>query len=364
MFNGGEAHGWIVHIERYFRVNHVHDEDKLDAAVIALEERALNWYQWWEEQTEKLSWEEFTCAVIRRFQPALVQNPLVPLLSTKQTGTVMEYREKFEMLIAPLKKDERVMLESIFLNGLKEEIQAELRLHESSSLAELMDRALLIEGENVAVQKTRMNPRDKVDWKDRSSNWRQNKEGSNSGVKNYVTRHVPLAIEGADSKEGDGKKNGGSRRLSPEELRELSKKGLCFKCGEKWRHNHKCKLRHLQLVLVESEEAEVEEVEEAEVVLEAKVLQLSLRSKEGLTSNKSFKVWGLIGNRAVLILIDSGASTNFVSYKLVEELKLQVENTAEYTIEVGNGEKVHHQGVCKGLKLYMQGIVVEQIFFS
>lgn len=60
--------------------------------------------------------------MIRRFQLGLVQNPLGPLLSIKQSGSVMEYREQFEMLAAPLKKEEKVMLESIFLNGLKGEI--------------------------------------------------------------------------------------------------------------------------------------------------------------------------------------------------------------------------------------------------
>lgn len=39
----------------------------------------------------------------------------------------MEYREKFELHMMPLTREECVMLESIFLNGLKEEIQAELK---------------------------------------------------------------------------------------------------------------------------------------------------------------------------------------------------------------------------------------------
>lgn len=53
---------------------------------------------------------------------------------------------------------------------------------------------------------------------------------------------------------------------------------------------------------------------EAELEMEAKILQLSLRSKEGLTSNRSFKVQGRIHQRPVLILIDSGALSNFISH--------------------------------------------------
>jgi len=39
-----------------------------------------------------------------------------------------------------LKSEERIMLEGSFLYGLKDEIQAELKLYDSSSLEELIDR--------------------------------------------------------------------------------------------------------------------------------------------------------------------------------------------------------------------------------
>ncbi|MCI61915.1 hypothetical protein A2U01_0083172, partial [Trifolium medium] len=75
-----------------------------DAVMIALE-KALNWFQWWEDQTPLRTWEAFKDAVIHRFQPGLLRNPLGPLLSLKQSGTVMEYREKFELMVAPLRRE-------------------------------------------------------------------------------------------------------------------------------------------------------------------------------------------------------------------------------------------------------------------
>ncbi|CAJ2644108.1 unnamed protein product [Trifolium pratense] len=93
------------------------------------------------------------------------------------------------------------------------------------------------------------------------------------------------------------------------------------------------------------EEVPVVEEEEKhnEVEVELKTLKLSLHSKEGLTSNKSFKVWVMIGNRRVLTLIDSGATSNFIATRLVEELGLNLKNTPIYVVEVGNGEKVKNQ---------------------
>jgi hypothetical protein len=86
IFKGDDAYGWLVRIERYFRLNGVRVHEKLDAAVIALEEKALNWFQWWEEQTPSQAWDQFKIALIRRFQPGILQNPLGPLLNLKQKG--------------------------------------------------------------------------------------------------------------------------------------------------------------------------------------------------------------------------------------------------------------------------------------
>jgi len=58
IFRGVDAYKWIVIEESYSKLNTVHEEEKLDTMVITLEDKALNWYQWWEEQSQELKWEE------------------------------------------------------------------------------------------------------------------------------------------------------------------------------------------------------------------------------------------------------------------------------------------------------------------
>ncbi|KAI5387964.1 hypothetical protein KIW84_073887 [Lathyrus oleraceus] len=99
----------------------------------------------------------------------------------------------------------------------------------------------------------------------------------------------------------------------------------------------------------EEEEGVKESLEEREMIAELKTLQLSLQSREGFTSNKSFKVWVTVNERKVLTLIDSGATSNFIDSKLVTELKLKVVDTPVYVIEVGNGERLGGSDMVLGM---------------
>ncbi|KAJ1417644.1 Retrotransposon gag domain [Sesbania bispinosa] len=130
LFSGDDAYEWVNRVERYFNLKGVLEQERLQAVMVAMEGRALTWFQWWEFCTVNQTWEEFRTAVIRRFQPSMAQNPYELLLSLKQTTSVEEYRERFELYAGPLKGTEPEYLKGIFLNGLKEVVKAELKLHQ------------------------------------------------------------------------------------------------------------------------------------------------------------------------------------------------------------------------------------------
>ena len=50
VFSGEDAYGWLVRVERFFRVNAVEDYDKMELVLVAFEGEALIWYRWWEDQ--------------------------------------------------------------------------------------------------------------------------------------------------------------------------------------------------------------------------------------------------------------------------------------------------------------------------
>ena len=45
VFAGDDALGWLVKIECYFSVNGIDGDEKMEVVLLALEGRALNWFQ-------------------------------------------------------------------------------------------------------------------------------------------------------------------------------------------------------------------------------------------------------------------------------------------------------------------------------
>lgn len=73
-------------------------------------------------------------------------------LALKQDGIVREHRRDFEMLAAPLSMVPNAVLEGNFTNGLKTEIQAEIRMHKPKGLGQFHDLAQRVEDRNEFIK--------------------------------------------------------------------------------------------------------------------------------------------------------------------------------------------------------------------
>ncbi|CAJ2672993.1 unnamed protein product [Trifolium pratense] len=123
---------------------------------------------------------------------------------------------------------------------------------------------------------------------------------------------------------------------------------------------HKCPEKALRvLILGEGEtmnedgeiislEEEVSE-EEEEVEVECKSLGV-LGSMNGYCT---MKIEGKVEDVDVLVLIDSGASHNFISPQISTALGLSVSPIAEKSIKLGDGHKIVSKGMCKGVKIQL-----------
>jgi hypothetical protein len=105
--------------------------------------------------------------------------------------------------------------------------------------------------------------------------------------------------------------------------------------------------------IVRLEEASTEDEEEVEV--ECKLMGVL----GSLGEIHTMKVEGQIQNVALLVLIDSGASHNFISPKVTTALGLVVTPTTAKSIKLGDGHRVKTSGLCKGIQMKLGDIEVK-----
>ncbi|XP_028555908.1 uncharacterized protein LOC114580971 isoform X2 [Dendrobium catenatum] len=151
-------------------------------------------------------------------------------------------------------------------------------------------------------------------------------------------------------------------------MQEKRAKGVCFRCDEKYMPGHRCKDRTLQVFLVcedeEDEEGGGSRTEEEEEKLHLDVAEVSLNSVLGFTPSHTMKVRGEIDDREVVVLIDSGATHNFISTQIVDQMGMELVDIGGYGVMMGTGKVKMGRGVCRGVVLKIQGIQVNEDFLS
>lgn len=116
----------------------------------------------------------------------------------------------------------------------------------------------------------------------------------------------------------------------------------------------------------EEEEPQEQEQQAHEVDCEAEeeqeLVTLTLNSKAGSTTEKSMKMRGQIKGRDVVVLIDSGATSNFIDEKLVQEMNWAVNDQREFGVRVGGGQIIRGRGRCTDTLLEIQGVKILEEF--
>jgi hypothetical protein len=152
------------------------------------------------------------------------------------------------------------------------------------------------------------------------------------------------------------------KRLTPAELQARRDHGICYNCEEKYVKGHRCKrVFHLLIVQPEDEvddatafQLEISEPDDPFVESDSPdPAQISLHALMGHTIPQTLRVVGLINQKAVGVLIDSGSTHNFVQDRVVKQLGLQTQQTHTFNVLVGNGEQLGCTSMCPKVSLFM-----------
>lgn len=99
VFKGGKPWNWISRAEKFFEVQKVEEEEKLQLVFISMEGYAGNWFRFWREKTKNHSWKGLKRALGVQFGGGTRGTVYERLSTIKQAGTVKEYVREFEMLV-------------------------------------------------------------------------------------------------------------------------------------------------------------------------------------------------------------------------------------------------------------------------
>jgi predicted aspartyl protease len=94
----------------------------------------------------------------------------------------------------------------------------------------------------------------------------------------------------------------------------------------------------LEAISVDDSQDEAQEA--ASTSSEEEVLSLSMSAVEGIQGKKTMRLQGLVNNQEVLLLVDSGSSSTFISIHTAKKLQLVPQDTTEVMVKMANGNKV------------------------
>lgn len=151
--------------------------------------------------------------------------------------------------------------------------------------------------------------------------------------------------------------------MSPTELEEHRSKNLCFFCLEKC-PGHNCPQRQTaQVFFMETvkvgvtKEGLIEAELEEEINHEEQQTNVTLNSFMGNVSNDNgtMRIKGMMGNKTIHILLDTGSSHNFLSNRFENMQQFDIKTIQPLKVTIADGEKIHGLKMIEKFTWVMQG---------
>ncbi|XP_058008100.1 uncharacterized protein LOC131182808 [Hevea brasiliensis] len=294
--------GWLSRCQLFFKHQSTLEEEKVGLASIHLEGIAQLWYLQLIQDNPEPTWTDFESQCNKRFGPPIRSNKLGELAKLKQTGSVEDYQNKFETLVSRAGTLTQLQKIQLYISGLQEYIAVEVELHQPQDLVSAMSMSRLYE--------RKLNSR----------------LPSNRDFRRPSNPPEPRTARPI-------------KRLTPDEMDDRRKKGLCFNCDEPFVRGHQCK----RLFLIDL----AEELQSDEDMDLDPSPEISLHAITGTQTSQSMRLRGVWNGLQVLILVDSGSTHSFISLAKLSENGVNVDATAGVRVKVANGEQLHSPGICK-----------------
>ncbi|XP_047061585.1 uncharacterized protein LOC124668504 [Lolium rigidum] len=337
-FGGNNPRLWLDLCDTYFAMYQVPIHQWVCTAVLYLEGHAALWWQAYKRRCATVDWGDFSVAVTQEFGTEEFDTQMAKLLQLRQTGTVMEYRMVFEACMYHLLSLDETLNNKFFVAqfvlGLKDELRMAVRLQAPTSVTRAVALARIQE-EELEHHQPRGRPM--------------------AGNKVLPLASKPIAAQPMVQRQEWPKRAGNDEYNREQQLRDFRRaNNLCYRCGEKYSKEHKCKqpLQLLTIQVGEYGEIFTEDTVQALELLEDTVvpqpechLMFSQHAEAGSEGSTTMRFRTLVGNKVCLILVDSGSSTSFVSSEFVNRLNLATVPVQSVSVKVANEPQSHDSGL-------------------
>jgi hypothetical protein len=159
----------------------------------------------------------------------------------------------------------------------------------------------------------------------------------------------------------------GRGRVDENTRREPRRKQLCFTCKEPWNPTHKCmgcgQVHYIEVTSDNEEEEEIGQIQNIEAetieIVEDKIPghdntaeeKATLASINGVPKYNTFRMRGVLQGHKVLVLIDGGASHNFIDSALLKIRHIPTIEFEGFKVEVVGGSTMPCDRYIPGMKL-------------
>jgi hypothetical protein len=338
-FTGEDPAGWISRAEVYFRVRGTPPELKVNLAQLCMEGATIHFFNSLIGEDEDLSWAQLKESLLARYGGHGDGDIYEQLTGLKQSGMVEEYITEFEYLTAQIPKLPDKQFLGYFLHGLKEEIRGRVR---SFVAMGDMSRTRVLQVTRAVEKEVFGGSSSNRGSRSGNGSHRPNSHGAGRGNSDWVfvkgrdsgpsggakSNSVGPREERAaqDDRRRNGFRDRGFQHLSYQELMDRKQKNLCFKCKGPFSKTHQCPDKHLRILLIDDNDTgeqggqvlavEMSEEEDEEVG------EMSLLHLDQMVNNspQTIRFQGEIKGVPVLVLVNSGATHNFISQKLVSKM--------------------------------------------
>ncbi|XP_031488870.1 uncharacterized protein LOC116256612 [Nymphaea colorata] len=366
-FNREHLREWLFMAERYFLCHHVPEEEWIEIATANMTGEATTHFLWFNHNTDNQTWEKYKASLQLQFGDSTFIDYDEDLKNIVQTTTVPAYKRQFERLASMVRWPEKALIGAL-KGALRNDIKREMKIHRFEKLEECIAMARLYE-ERIEERR--------AEKKAHKFDKQRKKNSYPSGSRNNRRELVPYKKENDprpyhNSYQGQGKKPP-LRYLTPQQIEEYRRKGLCYRCEGKWDKYHKCPAYFWVQVISDvdtssctdsdssssasyesSSSSSEEEViqtrrhrhtekkkevtkEEAPTKEEKPTEAESLHSMQNPNKPNSFRVFGRINGKKILTLLDNGATRNFLTEEAARKCNVLLESSQPQTIVVGGG---------------------------